>query len=187
MDRGSSGSLLVGWQSGSAVVLQKRESLQSWSGPKQDSNNGKERSESEMDGRGGIQSGENEVPPVFSLPLEKNGFDSSSSSNRPRQSSARGDATVDVVAAAAAAALSPAGPWEGAVVVAIVVVVVVVVFVVVVAAAVAVDVHVDVAGSEARAEGFPAIRADSAAAATRCSRSRVLRLRAPLGLPQREE
>lgn len=185
MDRGSSGSLLVGWQSGSAVVLQKKESLQSWSGPKQDSNNGKERSESEMDGRGGIQSGENEVPPVFSLPLEKNGFDSSSSSNRPRQSSARGDATVDVVAAAAAAALSPAGPWEGAVVVAIVVVVVV--FVVVVAAAVAVDVHVDVAGSEARAEGFPAIRADSAAAATRCSRSRVLRLRAPLGLPQREE
>lgn len=185
MDRGSSGSLLVGWQSGSAVVLQKRESLQSWSGPKQDSNNGKERSESEMDGRGGIQSGENEVPPVFSLPLEKNGFDSSSSSNRPRQSSVRGDATVDVVAAAAAAALSPAGPWEGAVVVAIVVVVVV--FVVVVAAAVAVDVHVDVAGSEARAEGFPAIRADSAAAATRCSRSRVLRLRAPLGLPQREE
>jgi hypothetical protein len=55
------------------------------------------------------------------------------------------------------------------------------------AAVVAVDVHVDVAGSEARAEGFPAIRADSAAAATRCSRSRVLRLRAPLGLPQREE
>lgn len=58
---------------------------------------------------------------------------------------------------------------------------------IVVVVVVAVDVHVDVAGSEARAEGFPAIRADSAAAATRCSRSRVLRLRAPLGLPQREE
>jgi hypothetical protein len=51
-----------------------------------------------MDGRGGIQSDENAVTPVLSLQLEKNGFNSSSSSNRPRQSSARGDVAVDVVA-----------------------------------------------------------------------------------------